>query len=109
MIVPINGSSLWMLKSILKSRDVAQEMQQWKDMDNKRNFNVKRIYYGLMGLNHSAHWKKLFFDNDAKPRARFILWLACHDRLTTKDRLVKSGVITNDQCMLCRSSEILEH
>lgn len=42
--------------------------------------------------------KRIICNNFASPSS---LWLALHGRLTTKDRLVKWNVITNQQCSLC--------
>lgn len=49
-------------------------MIQWQEMEATSKFNMKKIYYGLMEKNHSVPWKKLFFDNDVRPSARYIIW-----------------------------------
>ncbi|XP_060211850.1 uncharacterized protein LOC132639422 [Lycium barbarum] len=43
-------------------------------------------------------WKSLMFNNDARPKARFTVWLHCHGRMLTIDRLVKWGMAVNPLC-----------
>ena len=35
------------------------------------------------------------------PRHSFIAWLLAHDRLRTRDRLIKAGVDVCGDCLLC--------
>lgn len=54
-------------------------------------------------------WKHLMYGSHARPRAKFILWMACHHRLATKDRLRRFGILQEDKCCFCSSTETLEH
>ncbi|XP_058787562.1 uncharacterized protein LOC131661915 [Vicia villosa] len=54
-------------------------------------------------------WRVLVCKNRARPRAVFILWLACQNRLATKDRIVKFGVATDRKCMFCSCNEDVQH
>ncbi|XP_058749285.1 uncharacterized protein LOC131622277 [Vicia villosa] len=54
-------------------------------------------------------WKHLFNQNRARPRAKFILWLALWGRLGTKDRLEKIGIIHDKYCCFCLQYESLNH
>ncbi|CAK8574064.1 unnamed protein product [Lathyrus sativus] len=38
-----------------------------------------------------------------------MLWLACHGRLATKDRLHKYGMIEDTECCFCEKNESLNH
>lgn len=38
-----------------------------------------------------------------------MLWLACHGRLTTKDRLMKFGMIQDVKCEFYDANETLQH
>ncbi|XP_058766783.1 uncharacterized protein LOC131640401 [Vicia villosa] len=54
-------------------------------------------------------WRVLVCRNRARPRAVIILWLACQNRLATKDRMGKFGVVTDLKCLFCRCNEDVQH
>ncbi|XP_058732620.1 uncharacterized protein LOC131604176 [Vicia villosa] len=45
----------------------------------------------------------------ARPRAIFVMWMACHNRLNTKDRLARFGNITDGECLFCGEIETCSH
>lgn len=45
----------------------------------------------------------MMFQNAARPKARFILWLQMHGKLLTADRLVKWGMAVELKCALCQN------
>lgn len=49
------------------------------------------------------------YGNLARPKAQLVLWLACHGRLATKDRLHRFGMIDNIQCCFCSQTKTLDH
>ncbi|XP_010665723.1 uncharacterized protein LOC104882982 [Beta vulgaris subsp. vulgaris] len=55
----------------------------------------------LQGKNQSVNWKRLICNNQATPKSKFILWLALHNRLATRDRLSKWNVPCRITCSLC--------
>ncbi|XP_058774631.1 uncharacterized protein LOC131648916 [Vicia villosa] len=58
---------------------------------------------------NDVDWKSLLIGNTTRRRAKIILWLACHGRLATKDRLMKIGVIKEENCKFCDDRETLQH
>ncbi|XP_058734105.1 uncharacterized protein LOC131605813 [Vicia villosa] len=54
-------------------------------------------------------WKDVMFRNFARPKAIHTLWRACHNSLPTKERLLKFGLIDNQECGFCRNGENLNH
>lgn len=54
-------------------------------------------------------WWRLLQWNQARPRAVFILWLAYHEKLATKEILCRFGFITNDRCSFCNEQETFSH
>lgn len=46
-------------------------------------------------------WRELVLNNCATPRAKFCLWLALWNRLPTKYRLNKFGMVPNTICVYC--------
>ncbi|XP_058774247.1 uncharacterized protein LOC131648512 [Vicia villosa] len=109
MDVKIRPTCLWMLKAILKQREAVVDMQGWKDMMTAGKFCKKKIYNGLLSSTQLVTWRKLLYDNEARPRALFIMWIAYHDRLATKDKLLKFGILDNANCVLCVGAEDLNH
>ncbi|XP_058726253.1 uncharacterized protein LOC131597580 [Vicia villosa] len=98
-----------MLRAIFKERDTVREMPEWKDMKDIGMFRKKRIYNGLLTNIQPVEWRYLMYDNEARPRAVFTMWLACHGRLATKARLMKFGMLDNKDCMFCATEEDLNH
>ncbi|XP_058762042.1 uncharacterized protein LOC131635435 [Vicia villosa] len=109
MTVKVRASCSWMLKVILNQREDLAGMQAWKDSLSARKFCKKKIYIGFLTNNQTVPWRKVFYDNEARPRAFFITWLACHGRLATKDRLKRFGILDNENCVLCAGTESLYH
>ncbi|GAU21086.1 hypothetical protein TSUD_10030 [Trifolium subterraneum] len=75
--------------------------------------NASWIIKAIMQLLHdraqSVVWRTLFYGNMARPRALVNLWLACHERLATRDRLHKYGSIETTCCCFCNADEMQQH
>ncbi|XP_058775933.1 uncharacterized protein LOC131650232 [Vicia villosa] len=84
-------------------------MPEWNKMLTENSFCKRKIYKKLLNNRQDVSWKKLFYNNEARPRAGFTLWMACLDRLATKSRLRKFGMLDNDRCVMCAESEDLNH
>ncbi|XP_058776811.1 uncharacterized protein LOC131651160 [Vicia villosa] len=72
-------------------------------------FHAKALYYELATVQPDVPWKKLFFNNNARPRAKFITWMACHYKLPTKERLHRFGLLDNYRCCCCHETETQNH
>ncbi|KAH1252729.1 hypothetical protein GmHk_04G009618 [Glycine max] len=71
--------------------------------------NMGKLYRKLQYCGQRMEWNNLLYGNTARPRANFILWLACHGRLSTKDRLCKYGMIDDKSCCFCSEEESMNH
>lgn len=70
----------------------------------KHTWEVVR-HHGL-----KVQWAPLVWFSKIVPKWAFILWLACLNRLSTKERLRKWGMDVDSKCMLCSlSNETLQH
>ncbi|XP_058769613.1 uncharacterized protein LOC131643413 [Vicia villosa] len=67
------------------------------------------MYIEFRGERPSMNWRKLFYQNHARPRARFTLWLTVLERLPTKDRLEKIGIHIDGKCLACDNVETVNH
>lgn len=43
------------------------------------------MYYNLKEPQQPVQWRKLMFNNVARPMTLFMLWMTCHNRLATKE------------------------
>lgn len=66
-----------------------------------KKFSVKAVWNKLRRRNPIVSWANLLWHKDNIPRCSFINWLACRDRLRTKAKLCRWGVLDNNQCVLC--------
>lgn len=67
------------------------------------------MYLDLNTRGWKVPWRKLFYKNMARPRAQFTLWMTCHGRLATKNKLFKFGLLNNVSCCLCSNPEAIDH
>lgn len=78
---------------------------EWNDMLAKRKFSMKKMYSAQMEGNGIVYWRFLIKNNSARPRAIITTWIACHGKLSTKDRLWRFGMIKERNCNLCSNAE----
>ncbi|XP_058783432.1 uncharacterized protein LOC131658115 [Vicia villosa] len=109
MEIQIKPNHTWIMKAILKQRDTVQNMDDWENIMNNNFFNMSHVYYTLQCWDQKVKWRDLMYGNMARPRACFIMWLACQSKLSTKDRLFKFGMIDNTSCCFCLNEESINH
>ncbi|XP_058723307.1 uncharacterized protein LOC131595077 [Vicia villosa] len=99
----------WIFKSIMKKRDMIRCSPYWMKSLNDNSFSTRKMYTELRGDRADMNWRKLFYQNYARPRARFILWLTVLGRIPTKDRLGRIGIHTDGKCSACDQPETVLH
>ncbi|XP_019248689.1 PREDICTED: uncharacterized protein LOC109227955 [Nicotiana attenuata] len=72
---------------------------------NQRQSAIKQIYLGLLRNHNKVVWRSLMFHNEARPKAVFTMWIQCHGRMLTADRLTKWGIQVNPRCSLCNNAD----
>lgn len=87
----------WVIKKLCK---VKETLVDWMTV---QKYTISSVYKDLMGTQESTTWAYATWNRITIPRSRFIIWLACHDRLKTKDKLRDMGVIDDDTCPICGS------
>lgn len=105
----VSSSSSWMFKAILKQREVIEQKHMWSTILNREKIKTKDIYLKLLQEQEKKSWRKVFLDNGARPRAKFCLWLACQEKLATKERLKGFGILNEDECCFCSAHETQNH
>lgn len=109
MNVPMKTNTSWILKAVLSQRQEVCINPIWQSMLQGQNYQTGRMYKSLIHQFQEVKWRYLFKGNMARPRARFILWMACHERMATKDRLMRFGMLNDDTCCYCKEKETIQH
>ncbi|XP_058726214.1 uncharacterized protein LOC131597539 [Vicia villosa] len=96
----------WILKCIMtKIQDISGVQHLWNSMIAQAKFQMMKVYSMLMGDDSRIDWYHLMSHNFARPRAKVIMWLAIQDRLPTKMRLHRLGLLQDTTCALCGVAE----
>ncbi|XP_059288956.1 uncharacterized protein LOC132042429 [Lycium ferocissimum] len=64
---------------------------------------IKQVYHQLLGDSPKVPWRYLLFQNLARPKAQFIMWLQIQNRLLTTDRLLKWNIQVDPVCQMCHN------
>ncbi|XP_021858874.1 uncharacterized protein [Spinacia oleracea] len=73
-------------------------------------FKINKMYKYLHDIGGHVAWKRIICNSKATPKPAFIVWLALHKRLPTKDRLRGWGINISGICELCQAAdESLDH
>lgn len=80
------------------------DLPTW-NLSPNRQFNPRMTYIlaANLPLTHNATTWNWLWKSHTLLRVKTVLWLACHDRLHTKNQLLKRHVINDDSCPLCLS------
>ncbi|CAI8594962.1 unnamed protein product [Vicia faba] len=72
-------------------------------------YTTKVIYKAFFSQQKDVPWKCAVYRNAARRKAIHTLWMSCHKKFPTKERLHKFGMISNNDCCLCRKVETVDH
>lgn len=97
------------MKVVLKCRKNIQQSQVWPSLMIQNKFKIRAMYKELKENNQDVNWKKMMFGNIARTRAIHNMWMACHNSLETKDRLVQFRLLADTVCYFGRSISSLQH
>ncbi|CAI8591182.1 unnamed protein product [Vicia faba] len=109
MLMDIKNNGSWILRSILQIRPDAKRLTQWDSLKRSEKFRLNKAYIEFLKEIPNVVWSGLVRSNIARPRAVFLLWLACHKRLPTKDRLMKIDIFHQPNCIFCNCAESVQH
>ena len=70
-------------------------------LNASKKFSCKSAWENLRRHQAVVPWACILWHKDHIPRASMIAWLACKNRLSTKDRLVRWGMAIDANCVLC--------
>ncbi|KAL4379553.1 hypothetical protein GQ457_02G032180 [Hibiscus cannabinus] len=89
----------WCIRKLLKLRGVAQPL--FADGSNGALLKVKDIWDSIRERQAKVIWHRLIWYSLHVPRHSIILWMTLLDRLPTKDRLLRMGIVVEETCLNC--------
>jgi hypothetical protein len=76
----------------------------------EKQFSVKGCYYALNFGGVTCSGNSEIWNSWAPKNCKVFAWLALHNRLSTRDRLTRRGIIDDATCPFgCQTEEILTH
>lgn len=57
MNMPINSTCSWILKNILKQRNVVQGLEEWHNVLQTKKFKMRKFYYVLLDHQQQVQWR----------------------------------------------------
>ncbi|XP_075096380.1 uncharacterized protein LOC142174479 [Nicotiana tabacum] len=95
----IPQQACWMVRKVIEAHSILEAGQI---LPNQRKSMIRQIYLHLLGDYRRMEWKTLMFQNAARPKAKFIMWLMVQGRLLTSDRLENWKIFVDTECAMCR-------
>lgn len=91
---------------------VSEDVVMWKHNTDifKAKFDTRRTWSLLRTAKPQVNWHKNVWFSFSTPKYSFMSWLAMHNRISTGDRMLIWGNVTNPGCILCQHQlETREH
>ncbi|XP_009623101.1 uncharacterized protein [Nicotiana tomentosiformis] len=96
----------WVIQKILKVKKYFEEAgYSEEEVLRMENFLTKAMYLKLRGEFSKVPWRRLICKNAGLSKWIFILFLAAHRRLLTRDKLRKWGCLEDTSFPLCHTEE----
>ncbi|CAK8569926.1 unnamed protein product [Lathyrus sativus] len=105
----VKNNSLWVMKSILKLRNIVISRNEWNNMVQTTKFQTTKVYDRISENVQEVSWRRILYQNMARPRALFTLWMAYHRKLATKDRLARFWMLNHYTYCFCNDKETIDH
>lgn len=100
----VTTSSSWILKKIVRSREYVCATNYWDDVVATSSYKTDAMYKALRGYSEQVSWKRVLFNNRARPQATLIMWMALMKKLSTKERLARFGVYLGLKVLFLRQN-----
>ncbi|KAE8682295.1 DNA polymerase eta, putative isoform 3 [Hibiscus syriacus] len=94
----VNNAHSWSTKKLLKLRHSAFPIL------NTRTICSKEIWEAVRERKSKVSWHKIIWFPMHVPKFSTIAWMAILDRLPTRERLSRMGVLNDTQCVLCNET-----
>ncbi|XP_060182748.1 uncharacterized protein LOC132612650 [Lycium barbarum] len=98
----ITKQASWLIQKILQAAKYLTEANLDKvTILQADNYSIRDVYNQLRGDYPKVEWRRLICNNHGSPKWIFVLYLAIHCRMYTRDRLDKWGIQRSLLCPLC--------
>lgn len=101
--VRIPSKCSWNMKRILKYREMIHCDDGWGPFTKNGRFLIKAAYHHIRPAAPEVSWFRILLNSKASPKSLFITWLALHNRLYTRDRMLKWNITCDPICVLCKT------
>ena len=91
-----------MIRKIMSTKHTIDQVQQ---VQGKGKGMIRQIYSYMKGEQQRSAWNCLMFNNAARPKAYFTIWIMMNQKLATVDRLTQWEVVVDKICVLCKNAE----
>uniref|UniRef100_A0A5B7BV48 Reverse transcriptase zinc-binding domain-containing protein n=1 Tax=Davidia involucrata TaxID=16924 RepID=A0A5B7BV48_DAVIN len=68
------------------------------------NFSIQSTWDSCRVRKEKVEWGQLVNFPHSIPRYSFVLWMAIREQLSTKDRLLRYGGISDGRCLFCNQA-----
>ena len=92
----------WMIQKIMSAQ---QNVEQGQQLQRKNKGVIRQLYEHMKGEQQKPVWRCLMFNNVARPKAYFTMWIMLNQRLVTVDRLAQWGIEVEKICVMCKNEE----
>ncbi|KAL4291690.1 hypothetical protein GQ457_14G009900 [Hibiscus cannabinus] len=106
-LIPCTNSMSWFMKKLLKAREEAAPF--FAAHSDLSKMNSKLIWDETRLCRDRVVWHKLVWFAQHVPKHAIISWLAFLNRLATRDRLMRMGVVNENCCIFCAAEESRNH
>lgn len=107
MSTQVKQSTYWIMKAILKLRNIVMNLQEWDEIVAQQKLCMSKIYHLLKYYGSDVEWRWILMSNVVRPCAMQVMWVAYNERLPTKDRLSRLGLLADMECVFRRERETL--
>ena len=90
---------------IQKIMSAQQNVEQGQQLQMKNKGVIRQLYEHMKGEQQKPVWRCLMFNNVARPKAYFTMWIMLNQRLVTVDRLAQWGIEVEKICVMCKNEE----
>ena len=92
---------------MLGLRPLALEFMEWEGEIGRwripgEKYKTTAVWREIRSRRDKVEWHRLLWGSYTVPKYSFIAWMAVLDRLPTKDRMQKWGIMVDGQCVLCK-------
>ncbi|XP_004253221.2 uncharacterized protein [Solanum lycopersicum] len=105
----------WILQKVMNAQLIVEQVQQ---VQGNGKGIIRKLYCHMKAEQHRSAWTCLMFNNAARPKAFFTVWIMMNQKLATVDRFAPWGVdrlaqwavAVDKTCVLCKNAdENVEH